>query len=289
MVAKSIARPLPSATGTPWARPDVEQVFEFLKLKGAGPKPARWQDRNAWEMANAHHCMLDLIKRAYLFAPEAEKGDDLANFLGFAEVAVYQLWSHHHFEEESWFPAMQKVAPNAALDGNIAEHHLFDKPLDAAWLYVRLCRARLNPAPPAPAVPEPPIQLDGTDLLSYGLDPAVGFSAQAFRAHFDKSIGVMVQHLGAEIDTIGPAYTEQIGEKQLQKIDAMVLKHLQGYDPSWFLCSAFISWPIETCKEMISLPYPVRRLLLPFVWSRKYWGYWQYGAHPQNLTFAGTA
>ena len=48
------------------------------------------------------------------FAPEAEKGADLANFLGFAEVAVFQLWSHHHFEEESWFPAMQKVAPNVS-------------------------------------------------------------------------------------------------------------------------------------------------------------------------------
>ena len=74
--------------------------------------------------------------------------------------------------------------------------------------------------------------------------------------------------------------------------------------------------PVETCKELIQLPYIVRRLFVPvspqyprthrlmaqFWWGWKYSTFWKYCSHAevrkalaagkltrQNLTFVGTA
>lgn len=68
-------------------------------------------------MSNAHLIMLGLVERAYRvslfqsrddpnrsdatvvqFAPYAEEHDDLDNYLGYAEIALFQVYKHHDAE-----------------------------------------------------------------------------------------------------------------------------------------------------------------------------------------------
>ena len=53
----------------------------------------------------------------------------------------------------------------------------------------------------------------------------------------DTWVLVLAQHLLEEIDTLKPELMKKIGEKELKAIDAVVVKSLQAYDPSWFLSS----------------------------------------------------
>jgi hypothetical protein len=123
--------------------------------------------------------------------------------------------------------------------GNIEEHHLFDIPMDATWLYLRRCRAALTPPPPASPVPEPPAEVLAIDLGRYGLDPSRPFDPQALRTHIEGWARPLVEHLKDEIHTISPEYIAKVGQGNIETLDKAVLKHLQGYDPSWFLCSVY--------------------------------------------------
>ena len=113
--------------------------------------------------------------------------------------------------------------------------------MDATWLYVRRVRELVPGAASAPTpVPEPSEEIRSIDLVKeYGLDPTKPFDPVAFRKHWDSWAPDLIRHLRAEIDTLGPEMTTAVGKDNLARIQKEVVKHLQAYDPAWFLCSVF--------------------------------------------------
>lgn len=124
----------------------------------------------------------------------------------------------------------------------MAEHHIFSDALDATWLYVRHCRAALEPAawPPTP-VPEPNEAIKSIDMTRYSadLDMTNPFHPTGFRRHIDGYMPSLVEHLRDEIDTLAPDLIEPMGQQADDELKKIVQSHLRGYDPKWFLCSAF--------------------------------------------------
>lgn len=125
------------------------------------------------------------------------------------------------------------------LTKNCDEHRLFDKQLESAWQYVRVCRSGLSPAPAAS-----PIKVaegdskESIDLPAAGLDPAGGFSAAKLRAQMDTWVVPLMSHLAAEIDTLEPEWVQLMGKAKADELNKLVQKHLQEEDPAWFLVSA---------------------------------------------------
>ncbi|RSH93904.1 hypothetical protein EHS25_006556 [Saitozyma podzolica] len=233
-----------------------------------------------------------MLERSYAFAQWAVDNDDLANYLGYVEVALFNIVSHHAFEEEEIFPFMVKTAGNDIWSRNVAEHHIFSEALDATWLYVRHCRAALTPAawPPTP-VPEPNDAIKSIDMTRYSadLDMSKPFDPAGFRRHIDGFMPSLIEHLRDEIDTLAPDLIEPMGQQADDELKKIVQSHLRGYDPKWFLCSAFTAAPMSTIKQLMALPFLVRRILVPFVFGPKYIGFWRYSAYPENLSWAATA
>ena len=129
--------------------------------------------------------------------------------------------------------------PQPMLERNIKEHHAFSHAMDATWLYLRKCRALLQPTPRPSPIPEPPADVNEIDLGQFGLDPAAGFNPQALRKHMDSWMLALAKHLADEIDTLTPEYIISVGKDNITQINKDVVKHLQSYDPTWFLCSTY--------------------------------------------------
>nr|XP_018263616.1 uncharacterized protein I303_03486 [Kwoniella dejecticola CBS 10117]OBR85774.1 hypothetical protein I303_03486 [Kwoniella dejecticola CBS 10117] len=169
----------------------------------------------------------------------------------------------------------------------------FDQALDATWLYLRACQAKLPSSPQtlkSPVPPPTPEFEQSIKLSSFPqLDFTKPFNVQSFRNHIDGFILPLTRHLRSEIDTLTPDLMDTIGVEGEKEVRTWLIKHLRSYDPSWFLCSTFASVPIVKCKQLLQLPLFVRRLLLPFVLAPKFRGYWLYAPYPENLTFSGTA
>ena len=140
------------------------------------------------------------------------------------------------------FPRYQAMAKLEIMAQNVVQHHLFAPKLDLCWQYVRTCRRNINPLLP-PVVKEiiPEVEaltLDGTEL-----DPAKGptenggFDPSALRRCMDSYMAILSEHLWDEIGTLKAENMQAVGDKDAKEFDAVVDKHLKGYDPSWFLCS----------------------------------------------------
>ncbi|WWD09893.1 hypothetical protein V865_008022 [Kwoniella europaea PYCC6329] len=291
------SHPLPQhPEGSPFLTQEYEDVMEKLKEKAEGDQPVKWQEQWQWEMSNVHLFLIQMIERAYLYAPYAIETHDLSNFLGYAEISFFQVYSHHSGEEEYIFPTFVKYSKNDIWSRNVSEHHTFDQALDATWLYIRSCQEKLPVADgdskrvKSPVPPPSSELIKSIDLKSFpNLDFDEPFDVVGFRKHIESFIVPLVEHLGSEIDTLTPELMDGVGPEGDKDVRKWLDSHLKAYDPAWFLCSAFASVPISLCKQMIQLPFLVRRILVPFLLAPKYRGYWLYAPYPENLTFKGTA
>ena len=210
-------------------------------------------------MPNIHLTILELLQRVYAvsrftnlekfafcidnrvqFAEWAVEKDDMANYLGFSEIALFQVYQHHQ-AEGVYIRAMRRQAflrlaqrpwssPRGAenldwyvililvgADGdgscvqdiwnqNVEQHHLFEKQLDATMMYLRKCRMNLSPAPSPSPLPEPTDALANLDLSAYaGLDPTKPFSPAALRAHMDSWMLVLAGHLNVRLTRSNPS------------------------------------------------------------------------------------
>ncbi|WVW82854.1 hypothetical protein I302_104866 [Kwoniella bestiolae CBS 10118] len=289
------SHPLPAhPEGSPFLSQEFQKIMEGMKRKAEVEKPVKWQEHWQWEMSNVHLFLIQMIERAYLYAPYAVEQNDLPNFLGYAEISFFQVYSHHSAEEEFVFPTFVKHSKNEIWSQNVAEHHTFDQALDATWLYIRACQEKLpvngKKRVKSPVPPPSKDLVNSIDLKSFvHLDFERPFDVEEFRRHIEGFIVPLVQHLGSEIETLTPELMDSVGAEGDREVRKWLDGHLKEYDPAWFLCSAFASVPISLCKQMIQLPFLVRRVLVPFMLAPKHKGYWLYAPHPENLTFKGTA
>ncbi|WVR07642.1 hypothetical protein IAU60_004684 [Kwoniella sp. DSM 27419] len=313
-----LAHPCPAPRpGSILLHPDVKGNYDWLVEYRAKGRPSQWAATYAWEMASAHTMFLELIMRTYSFAHYAVEHDDLENYLGFADVAFAQIWHHHHFEEDLLFPHIKKYLSASEQDpmqANINQHDMFAPQLEAAWRYVRACRKALNPKVPTPvadpseehkpalnAVAEatadaplssdnPSDHVDGNRLTRVDLS-ALGtvFDPDSLQRQMEEWMPHLCIHLKEEIDTIGAEVVDGWGKKCFDEGYAITQKHLKAMDPSWFLCSVVAVLPMANVKSLMRLPIFVRRGLVPFMFASKYWDWWLYCNHPENLTWKGSA
>ncbi len=55
----------------------------------------------------------------------------------------------------------------------------------------------------------------------------------------DEFMPGLIQHLSDEIETLRPEKIEKVGKAAEDELRVVVTKHLQEYEPSWFLCCVF--------------------------------------------------
>ncbi|KAK8869579.1 hypothetical protein IAR55_000146 [Kwoniella newhampshirensis] len=271
---------------SPFRTKEYQDVIAYLRQMGAGTIPPKWSDRPQWEMPHVHLFLMASLENTYLYADWAVENKDLINYLGYADISFFQVYKHHSTEEEYVFPTWSEKAGDDIWLRNIEEHHTFETPLHAGWHYVRYQRSRLviDPSP----IPEP--KDDHLDMSQYpDLDLEKPFDPIAFRRHMASFVFPLVKHLGAEISTLAPELIEKVGQGVLKEIMSSVEKDYKSYNPSWFLCAAYTSAPMDICKQLIPLPWILRRVLLPFVFGPKYRNLWLYAPHPENLTWNGSA
>jgi hypothetical protein len=178
--------------------------------------------------------------------------NDLANYLGFADIALAQICQHHHFEgtsllpldshpgspaETIFFPHIQQVTGKDIMAQNVVQHHLFAPQLEQTWLNVRHARQNLNPLLPN-VVKDVPPEVEGVDMTTCPLDADKPFDPAGLRRYMDEWVPALALHLGDEIPTLSPSNLEAFGDKDAKEIDAKVNGHLKALDPHWFLCSA---------------------------------------------------
>ena len=65
------------------------------------------------------------------------------------------------------------------------------------------------------------------------------FQHQTLQAHMETWVPHLAQHMTSELDTLKPEYMDKVGKEVYVKSDKATLKHLQSFDPAWFLCAAF--------------------------------------------------
>jgi hypothetical protein len=168
--------------------------------------------------------------------------------------------------ETDLFPFWRKHVSEpfrAGLATNVNQHHLFARPLDACWLYVRRLRPLLDAKAgvktrPSP-VPEPPEVVSAIDPAEFGLDISKPFDPAALRREMDKWVPHGSRHMQEEIETLRPEFFDSMGEKRYMESEGILVKHLQAMDPTWFLVSCIGEWarrgatsgtfsqPLRTC------------------------------------------
>ncbi|RXK40538.1 hypothetical protein M231_02190 [Tremella mesenterica] len=262
---------------------------KFKGYMNAG-KPSEWQKEQAWAMACAHDNYLDLIMRVYAFAEDAIKRKDLENYLGFAETALAHTVYHHQHEEDFAYPLWTSWLGYNPLPSVSSEHASFASSLQTTLVYIQTVRQSLHPAIPSPISPLNPAHSHLPNPIApkeVGLDPSKPFDPVALRKYMDVWVPAMISHLSHEVDELTPIIMEAIGRERLKEFDKLLQNKLRAIDPSWFLVPFVGTWPRNVEKDVMGLPLIVRKVLIPFVWSRKYWGWWKYLARPENLTFLG--
>lgn len=111
----------PPPPGCVLESPRIKEIEAFMwRLADRDEIPARWQDRWQWEMPSAHVIFMNMLRSVYCvrtiqhavesggggelmgeqFAEYAAEHNDVANYLGWVEVAMFQIHSHHHAEGE---------------------------------------------------------------------------------------------------------------------------------------------------------------------------------------------
>ena len=100
-------------------------------------------------------------------------------------------------------------------------------------------------------MPPPPQNiLEELDKNAYPeLDYTKPFDPQALRGQMEKWMPGLTHHMRDEIDTLSPENIEKVGQKADKEIRDAVVKHLQSYDPAWFLCSAFSEPGLHLLRE----------------------------------------
>jgi len=71
-------------------------------------------------------------------APTISKDDEkkVKSFLNYCQCWCESVHSHHHTEEERYFPALEEQLGAGALSSNVTQHHLFEPPLNEFISYI---------------------------------------------------------------------------------------------------------------------------------------------------------
>lgn len=152
-----------------------------------------------------------------------------------------------------------------------AEHATFVCGLEAAWAYVRRCRANLSPAPAPSPIPEPEYEHLKAAPPRAGDDPdhppveLLGsvFDPTLLRRQMDTWLPFMMTHLSNEVDILSDEMMERVGQKGYDEFVVMLNKHLMSRDPTWHPCGAVASCQMDVVGRFMQMPYFVRRVMLP--------------------------
>jgi hypothetical protein len=93
----------------------------------------------ATEMVCVHNMLIRGLNAIYLQAPSISPKDE-QSFLHFTEQWLKVLHSHHHGEEEDFFPLLERLTgEKGIMDANVEQHHAFEKGVSKFETYICAC------------------------------------------------------------------------------------------------------------------------------------------------------
>ena len=97
----------------------------------------------AVEMAYAHNGVIRGLNAIYLQAPHVPRNESttVRDFLIYCQCWCESMHHHHDVEEETFFPAVERVAKSPGLmEHNVEQHRAFTPGFEAFYEYVRVCK-----------------------------------------------------------------------------------------------------------------------------------------------------
>lgn len=116
----------------------VPSTFNSSTANDLPPQPNMYH-RLASEMACVHNIVVRGINSIYLQAPHV-RPEDVKSFLGYAYCFYEATHVHHHGEEETIFPEIERVVGVPGLMAkNVEQHHEFHVGLEEYGSYLKAC------------------------------------------------------------------------------------------------------------------------------------------------------
>ncbi|KAK6224736.1 hypothetical protein QIS74_03063 [Colletotrichum tabaci] len=158
----------------PWA----DGPFELISSTRAGSKKGvktAGANRMAEDMTIIHNLIIRILNTVYLQCVNVEKSpDDIQDFVSYAIEWARMVEEHHHTEEETVFPQIERLAGVPGLmQANVAQHEAFHDGLHAYMGYLEKVHKS---------------------------DEA--YSGERLRSIIDSFMPTLRQHLSDEIDTL---------------------------------------------------------------------------------------
>ncbi|KAJ3555622.1 hypothetical protein NP233_g12163 [Leucocoprinus birnbaumii] len=178
-------------------------------------------------------------------------GEDLPNFLGYCLAWVTSIIHHHDIEEEAVFPFLNQKMD---FSGEEEAHKAIHAGVDV--LEKTLLEA----------------QADNTK-----------FDAAKVKDQIQQLAEHLFPHLDAEVKHLEPADVKKAGfdEGEFKAMNARLDKLAQTKgDP--FVLVPFIKahTPPELQSYWPNMPWYLRKIVIPYIFARRYSGYWKYAPYP---------
>ncbi|KAG6884784.1 hypothetical protein C0993_008345, partial [Termitomyces sp. T159_Od127] len=169
--------------------------------------------------------------------------DDLENFLGYCEVWALVLTTHHATEEQIIFPFLNQ---NMDFSGEKAQHEIIHTNLDK--ILSKIAEGKADPTK---------------------------FDAVALKDIMTEAKDILYSHLDAEVEHISTANLKAAKfegsdlKAMIDRIDAYAKAHGDGYLILPFVRS---HTPAELKEIWPAMPWIFRKLVIPYIFARKYSG-----------------
>ncbi|KAK9321530.1 hypothetical protein V1517DRAFT_170889 [Lipomyces orientalis] len=171
---------------------------------------------------------------------------DLCNFLGYCEAWCTSLLAHHDTEEHIMFPYLQRKLDFAE---EVEQHKKIHDALDAFVEQIRLAKKD-----------------------SAAFDPA-----RMMQILKDAEDNLMA-HLHQEIDDLAPDRLKVFSGEELDEMMKLSEKYAQKHTSPVVMLPLLRSHTPPEHRCFPPLPWPVEKLLLPFL-AMRHGGYWKYSPY----------
>jgi hypothetical protein len=209
-------------------------------------------DRLHWNMVHVHQIFKNGLERIIPLLKNPPK-DDTVNLCGYLQAWATSIVAHHDTEELSVFPLLNtKVSMNREIE----DHKVIHQGLDKFIEYIVECKK----------TPE-------------------SFDAQKALTMLEDMKDVLISHLNEEVEDIAPTKLRAAGfsDKDMQEMmDSLTSEAQKHGDPFLVLPFMISHIPPEHKAAFPEAGWFIKKVLVPYVFARRYSGYWKYSPYAMS-------